>query len=38
MTVALDIRDGQIVSIYIVRNPEKLRHLHASFEDAEDQA
>ena len=38
MTVALDIRDGQIVSIYIVRNPEKLRHLHASSEDAEDQA
>jgi RNA polymerase sigma factor (sigma-70 family) len=26
-TTALDIRDGRIAAIYIVRNPEKLRHL-----------
>lgn len=26
-TTALDIEDGRIVGIYIVRNPEKLRHL-----------
>jgi RNA polymerase sigma-70 factor (ECF subfamily) len=28
-TTALEIRDGRIVAIYIVRNPEKLRHLGA---------
>ncbi|MEZ0169041.1 sigma-70 family RNA polymerase sigma factor [Microvirga sp. TS319] len=28
-TTALDIRDGRIVGIYLVRNPEKLRHLSA---------
>jgi hypothetical protein len=38
MTVALDIRNGRIVSIYIVRNPDKLRHLHGSFEEEKDQA
>jgi RNA polymerase sigma-70 factor (ECF subfamily) len=27
-TTALDIEDGKIVAIYVVRNPEKLRHLH----------
>jgi RNA polymerase sigma-70 factor (ECF subfamily) len=27
-TTALDIEDGRIVAIYIVRNPDKLRHLH----------
>lgn len=27
-TTALDIKDGRIVAIYIVRNPDKLRHLH----------
>ncbi len=27
-TTAFDIEDGKIVTIYIVRNPEKLRHLH----------
>ncbi len=27
-TTALDIEDGRIAAIYIVRNPEKLRHLH----------
>jgi RNA polymerase sigma-70 factor (ECF subfamily) len=27
-TTALDIEDGRIVAIYIMRNPEKLRHLH----------
>jgi RNA polymerase sigma factor (sigma-70 family) len=26
-TTALDIRDGRIVGIYIVRNPDKLRHV-----------
>lgn len=26
-TTALDIRDGKVTAIYIVRNPEKLRHL-----------
>jgi len=28
-TTALEIRDGRIVGIYVVRNPEKLRHLAA---------
>ena len=28
-TTALDIRDGKIAAIYIVRNPDKLRHLTA---------
>jgi RNA polymerase sigma-70 factor (ECF subfamily) len=28
-TTALDIRDGRIAAIYIVRNPEKLRHVAA---------
>lgn len=27
-TTALDIEDGKIVAIYIMRNPDKLRHLH----------
>ncbi|TPK20130.1 sigma-70 family RNA polymerase sigma factor [Mesorhizobium sp. B2-5-9] len=27
-TTALDIEDGKIAGIYVVRNPEKLRHLH----------
>ncbi len=27
-TTALDIIDGKIVAIYIMRNPDKLRHLH----------
>jgi RNA polymerase sigma-70 factor (ECF subfamily) len=31
-TTALDIRDGRIVGIYMVRNPEKLRHLSALVE------
>jgi RNA polymerase sigma-70 factor (ECF subfamily) len=26
-TTALDIEDGRIVGVYIVRNPEKLGHL-----------
>ena len=29
-TTALDIRDGLIAGIYVVRNPDKLRHLAAS--------
>lgn len=28
-TTAFDIRDGRIVAIYLIRNPEKLRHLSA---------
>jgi len=27
-TTALDIENGQIAAIYIVRNPDKLKHLH----------
>jgi RNA polymerase sigma-70 factor (ECF subfamily) len=27
---ALDIRDGRVQAIYIVRNPDKLRHLDLS--------
>jgi RNA polymerase sigma-70 factor (ECF subfamily) len=27
-TTALDIEDGKIVAIYVVRNPDKLKHLH----------
>jgi len=30
-TTALDVRDGRIAAIYIVRNPGKLRHLTAAF-------
>lgn len=26
-TTALDIRDGRIAGIYVVRNPDKLSHL-----------
>lgn len=26
-TTALDIENGHIVGVYIIRNPEKLRHL-----------
>jgi RNA polymerase sigma-70 factor (ECF subfamily) len=26
-TTALDIENGHIIGVYIVRNPEKLRHL-----------
>lgn len=31
-TTALDIRDGRIVAIYMMRNPEKLRHVAAMLE------
>jgi len=31
-TTALAIRDGRIAAIYIVRNPDKLRHVAASLE------
>ena len=31
-TTALDIRDGRIAGIYIVRNPDKLRHVAAALE------
>jgi RNA polymerase sigma-70 factor (ECF subfamily) len=27
-TTALDIEDGKVAAIYIVRNPDKLKHLH----------
>jgi RNA polymerase sigma-70 factor (ECF subfamily) len=27
-TTALDIEDGKVTAIYVVRNPDKLRHLH----------
>jgi RNA polymerase sigma-70 factor (ECF subfamily) len=27
-TTALDIADGKIVAIYVMRNPDKLGHLH----------
>ena len=27
-TTALEIETGKIVAIYVVRNPDKLRHLH----------
>ena len=29
-TTALDIRDGRIAGIYVVRNPDKLQHLEAT--------
>lgn len=32
-TTALDIRDGRIAAIYIVRNPDKLRHVAAMLAD-----
>lgn len=31
-TTALDVRGGRIATIYIVRNPDKLRHLAADFD------
>jgi RNA polymerase sigma-70 factor (ECF subfamily) len=27
-TTALDVEDGKVAAIYVVRNPDKLRHLH----------
>jgi RNA polymerase sigma-70 factor (ECF subfamily) len=27
-TTALEIEDGKIAAIYVMRNPDKLRHLH----------
>jgi RNA polymerase sigma-70 factor (ECF subfamily) len=27
-TTALDFEDGKVVAIYVVRNPDKLTHLH----------
>ncbi|KAB2854483.1 MAG: RNA polymerase sigma factor SigJ, partial [Sphingopyxis terrae] len=27
-TTALEIEDGLVVGIYVVRNPDKLRHMH----------
>jgi RNA polymerase sigma-70 factor (ECF subfamily) len=34
-TTALDIRDGRVAAIYMMRNPEKLRHVAALFESGE---
>lgn len=33
-TTALEIEDGKIAVIYVMRNPDKLRHLHLSRTDA----
>jgi len=27
-TTALEVEDGKVVAIYVMRNPDKLRHLH----------
>lgn len=27
-TTAFDLEDGKIAAIYVVRNPDKLKHLH----------
>lgn len=27
-TTALEIEDNQVVAIYVMRNPEKMKHLH----------
>jgi RNA polymerase sigma-70 factor (ECF subfamily) len=27
-TTALDIEDGRIAAVYVMRNPDKMRHLH----------
>lgn len=32
-TTALEIRDGRIAAVYIVRNPDKLRHVAAMLDD-----
>lgn len=32
-TTALEVRDGKITALYIVRNPDKLRHIEAMIED-----
>ena len=29
-TTAVDIRDGKVVAIYVMRNPDKLRHLEGT--------
>ena len=29
-TTALEIEDGKIVAVYVMRNPDKLRHLDAA--------
>jgi RNA polymerase sigma-70 factor (ECF subfamily) len=31
-TISLDIRDGKVAAIYIVRNPDKLRHIQKLFD------
>lgn len=33
-TTALEIEDGKIIRLYIMRNPDKLRHLTAADPDA----
>jgi RNA polymerase sigma-70 factor (ECF subfamily) len=32
-TTALDFREGKVAAVYIVRNPDKLRHVAAAFAD-----
>lgn len=32
-TTALEVHDGKITALYIVRNPDKLRHIKAMLED-----
>ena len=34
-TTALDIREGKVVAVYIVRNPDKLRHVAAVLEQGQ---
>jgi RNA polymerase sigma-70 factor (ECF subfamily) len=34
-TTALEIRDGRIAAIYVVRNPDKLRHLTDALDAAQ---
>lgn len=33
-TISLDIRDGKVAAVYIIRNPDKLRHIHKVFGSA----
>ena len=35
-TTALEVRDGKITGLYIVRNPDKLRHVEAMLAEGSD--
>jgi RNA polymerase sigma-70 factor (ECF subfamily) len=35
-TTALEVRDGKITALYIVRNPDKLRHVEAMLAEGSD--